>query len=410
MMLNRERWNHLSLFFLPIGMEVHLNRQIQTFLTAALLAVSYTALCYSQSADGVPASTNVPGTQYPRIDSQLRATFRVNAPNAQSVRISLGGGTNLVKGADGVWTGTTTPLVPGFHYYDLVIDGFAVSDPASESFFGSGKMWSAIEVPAPDQDFYMPHNVPRGDIRMLYYDSKLTGTTRRFFVYTPPDYDKNTTARYPVLFLLHGGGEDERGWAFQGRTNFIMDNMIAEKRCVPMIVVMENTAGGPQMSLGNMRNSGAAIDSLGVPFYTRIVKEVIPLIDSTFRTKADRDHRAMAGLSMGALYTYQTTLNNLDYFSHIGAFSGGIRMGAVSEADLKGIFNGVFADANAFNKRVHLVWMGVGSAEGQNLNTLSQTMTKIGIKNTYYESPGTAHEWLTWRRCLHEFAPLLFKN
>ncbi|MFC1490396.1 alpha/beta hydrolase-fold protein [Candidatus Latescibacterota bacterium] len=380
--------------------------------TVIILFVFCTGVCFGQAADGVPASTNVSNGEYPRIDDQLRASFRVNAPDAQSIRISLGGGTDLVKGDDGIWTGTTVPLVPGFHYYDLIINGVAVSDPASESYFGASRMWSAIEVPAPDQDFYMPQDVPRGQTRMLFYDSEMTGTTRRYFVYTPPGYDTDTSTRYPVLFLLHGGGEDDRGWAIQGRTNFIMDNMIAEKSCVPMIVVMENTYSGPSAGGGlrSMRSSGAAIDNLGIPFYTRVVNEVIPMIDSTFRTKADRDYRAMAGLSMGALYTYQTTLNNLDYFSHIGAFSGGIRFGVVTEDDLKGIFNGVFADADEFNRRVPLLWIGVGSEEGQHLNTLSQTMNKIGIKTTYYESQGTAHEWLTWRRCLHEFAPLLFKK
>jgi enterochelin esterase-like enzyme len=376
----------------------------RVLFVVTILLVVWTGMCFGEDADGVPASTNVPGGEYPRIDGQLRATFRVNAPDAQTVSVSLGGTTDLVKGDDGVWTGTTDPLVPGFHYYDLTIDGYDVSDPASESFYGGGKMWSAIEVPAPDQDFYMPHDVPRGEVRIRYYESKLSEKTRRCFVYTPPGYDENTGARYPVLYLQHGMGEDERGWSTQGRMNFILDNLIAEGRCVPMIVVMDNG----DCSEIFRRDGSMTFEEFGATFYPVLLEEIIPLIDSTYRTLTDRDHRAMAGLSWGGFQTFNTTFNNLDTFSHIGNFSGAFFRG--TDADIKTLYNGIFADADVFNERVHLLWIGIGSEEGMGAKPLSEALTKSGIDNIFYESQGTAHEWLTWRRCLHEFAPLLFRD
>jgi hypothetical protein len=226
-----------------------------------LFSISAGSLCWAQASqpaadDSKPATSNVPGQQYPRIDAQLRAAFRVSAPNAQKVQVSVGKTYDMVKGDNGVWTVTTNPLVSGFHYYWLVIDGVRVADPASESFFGVSQMCSGIEVPEKGVDFYDAKDVPHGEVRAKWYYSKVTSVWRRCFVYTPPDYDTKPTARYPVLYLQHGGGEDERGWVVQGRVSFIMDNLIAEGKARPMIIVMDNGSTG---GFGPSRRGAATV-------------------------------------------------------------------------------------------------------------------------------------------------------
>ncbi len=375
-----------------------------------LLFILCSQLCMAQppapadANDSKPAASNIPSQQYPRIDSDLRATFRVNAPEAQKVQLDLGKKYDMVKGNDGVWTVTTDPLVPGFHYYYLLIDAFSVSDPASESFFGVGRMSSGIEVPSKGEDFYQPKNVPHGEIRQRWYHSKVTNAWRRCFVYTPPDYDTNTNTRYPVLYLQHGGGEDERGWITQGCVNFIMDNLIAEGKAKPMIIVMDN---------GNVRAPGEGFLA-SATFEKIMINETIPMIDATYRTLTDRENRAMAGLSMGGLQTFNITMNNLDKFAWIGGFSGTSVGPSVEPFDAKTIHNGVMADADAFNKKVRLVWLGIGTAERElfynSVKKFNDTLREAGIKTVFFESPGTAHEWQTWRRSLYDFAPRLFKK
>jgi enterochelin esterase-like enzyme len=356
--------------------------------------------------DSKPASTNVPGVEFPRVDSQSRAIFRVEAPNAQKVQLDLKEVYDMVKGEDGVWTVTTKPLDLGFHYYYLMIDGYRFSDPASESFFGVGRMMSGIEIPAPDQDFYTPKNVPHGQIRECYYLSEVGKGYRRFFVYTPPDYDSSPSNRYPVLYLQHGMGEDERGWVTQGKLNIIMDNMIAEGRCKPMLVVVSNGDIGAMFKPKKGEDINEARKRFDANFTPMLLNEIIPYVEKTFRVLTDRNSRAMAGLSWGGYQTFQIVLNNLDKFSYMGGFSGAGMFNP--ESDLKTVYNGVFSDSAAFNKRVHAFFLGIGSAEGQRMKTLSEALKKAGIHNTYFESNGIAHEWLTWRRCLREFAPLLF--
>ena len=365
--------------------------------------------------DARPATTNVPGQTYPRIDSQLRATFRVSAPNAQQVAVQVDKHYDMVKGDDGVWSVTTTPLVPGFHYYSLIIDGLWTMDPASETFFGMGRQASGIEVPEKGADFYLPQDVPHGDVRAKWFHSKATDRWERCFVYTPPNYDTNTRTRYPVLYLQHGFGEDERGWSTQGHANFILDNLIAAGKAKPMIVVMANggIASGPvgrRPPGGRPTGPGAPVGPFfGGEFENVMLGDLIPMIDSTYRTLTDRDHRAMAGLSLGGMQTFQITLKHLDKFAYIGGFSaaGGIY------PDLKTAYGGVLADPRAFNKKVKVFWLSVGTEEGRGLNgnkAFHQTLDAAGIKNVYYESPGTAHEWQTWRRSLYGFAPLLFRD
>jgi enterochelin esterase-like enzyme len=363
----------------------------------------------------VPAPSNVRGAEYPQIDADLRVTFRIKAPDAQKVEFQLGKRYAAEKGEDGFWTATTDPQVPGFHYYWLVIDGVQVNDPASETFYGTGKETSGIEIPEEGVDYDLPKDVPHGEIRERWYHSKTTQQWRRVFVYTPPGYDANRELRYPVLYLQHGAGEDERGWSNQGRVNFIMDNLIAEQKAKPMIVVMEQ---------GYARRPGEAPPAPGQSppprdfsrmfsaFEDVMVNDLIPMVDATYRTVADREHRAMAGLSMGGMQTFQITLKHLDLFAYLGGFSGAGGGFRGVPFDPQTAHNGVMANADEFNKKVRLVWIGIGTAEPQRMyegvKGYHEALEKAGIKHVYYESPGTSHEWLTWRRSLHEFAPLLF--
>ncbi|MBP9019843.1 MAG: alpha/beta hydrolase-fold protein [Candidatus Neomarinimicrobiota bacterium] len=376
-----------------------------------VLLIVMTCVCLAQNNDlyenSKPASTNIPGAEFPRVDGQLRAIFRVAAPDAQKVQLDLLSVYDMVKGEDGVWTVTTKPLPPGFHYYYLMIDGFRFSDPSSESFFGVGRMMSGIEIPAPDQDFYTPKNVPHGQIRECYYLSDVRKGYNRFFVYTPPDYDSNPKNHYPVLYLQHGMGEDERGWVTQGKLNIIIDNLIAEGLCKPMVIVVSNGECSTLFRPKPGEDINKAREHFGANFTPILLNEIIPYVEKTFRVFTDRDHRAMAGLSWGGFQTFQITLNNLDKFSYIGGFSGAGMFNP--ETELTTVYNGVFKDPESFNKKVHAFFLGIGSEEGPHIKSLSNALTKAGIKNVYYESQGTAHEWLTWRRCLYEFAQLLFK-
>ena len=389
-----------------------------------MVAVLACVPLWSQASDeGKPASSNVMGAQYPKIHSDLSATFRLRAPDAKTVQVQVGADPkhyDLTKGEDGTWTGSTPPLVPGFHYYYFFVDGVQVNDPASHAFYGVSKDSSGIEVPEKGVDFYEPGNVPHGEVRTRWYFSRITGNWRRCLVYTPPDYDANARARYPVLYLQHGAGEDETGWTAQGHVNFILDNLIAEKKSKPTIVVMDRGyASKPgEAPPGPRPPAPAAPAGRGPGFQSSTFEEVfigelIPMIDSTYRTLADREHRAMAGLSMGGMQTFQIALKHLDKFAYIGGFSGaGDGMGGGPAFDAKTANNGVFSDAAAFNKKVKLVWIGVGTAEPERMATaikaFHEGLDRAGIKTVYYESPGTAHEWQTWRRDLKEFAPLLF--
>jgi enterochelin esterase family protein len=332
----------------------------------------------------------------------------------------------MTKGDDGTWSVTTPPSVPGFHYYWFVLNGVSVNDPASETYFGYGKETSGIEVPEPGADFYSLRNVPHGEVRAKWYLSKATGEWRRAFVYTPPDYDKNRHARYPLLILQHGSGENETGWTRQGKAQFILDNLIAAGKARPMIVVMDRgyaakpgTAPekiGPNAWLQNMHLAFSAFEDV-------VIHDLIPTIDASYRTIPDREHRAMAGLSMGGMQTLFIALQHLDMFAFIGSFSGPIipRLSAgdltadnvQQRFDAKTAYGGAFADPSAFNERVKLLWLGVGSAEPEQFRAgiggAVEALRGAGVRLAYFESNGTAHEWQTWRRDLNEFAPRLFR-
>lgn len=381
---------------------------------AILCSLTFGLRLAQAAGDAPPAPSNVMGASYPRVDSENRATFQLKAPDAQKVQAQVYHGLyDMSKGSNGVWSVTTPPLAPGFHYYSLVVDGVAVNDPGSRTFFGTGKDSSGIEVPEKGVDFYSCQDVPHGDVRLHAYFSKITGQWRRCFVYTPPGYDSSVSERYPVLYLQHGQGEDETGWTFQGRANLILDNLIAAKKAVPMLMVMDNgyAARPAQAAPENAgpRGTGAGGTSA---FEEVMIQEIIPMIDSTFRTLADREHRAMAGLSMGGNQTCQVTIHNLDKFAYIGAFSGTMNGLSTNALDPATAFNGAFKDGDAFSQKVKLLWIGKGTEEPNPfpgaIGAFRAMLDKAGIHYIYFESPGTAHEWLTWRRDLNDFAPRLF--
>jgi enterochelin esterase family protein len=392
---------------------------------AIVLAASVCGVGAAEEAgDFKPASTNVWGAQYPKVDGTGRVQIRIKAADATKVRVNFWSGpkAEMEKQADGFWSFTTPTLAPGLHYYTVIVDGGEFADPGSQAFFGGSKYASAVEVPEAGVDYYDIRAVPHGQVREVWYDSKVTGSWRHALVYLPPDYEANTKARYPVLYLQHGGGEDETGWIRQGRANFILDNLIASGSAKPMIVVM---------AYGYARRAGEVPDPTPKPFGSPemrkamqdmakvfeddVTQALVPFVDATYRTIADRDHRAMAGLSMGGMQTFQITLNHLDLFSWIGGFSGagGLQMITDQKPDWKAAYNGVFADPAAFAKKVHLLWLGVGTVEPERMRLgiqgLHTALTEIGIKHVYWESPGTDHEWQTWRRDLKDFAPRLFK-
>ena len=352
------------------------------------------------------AATNVPGYEFPRLDKEGRAYFRFHAPEATGLQVDICGKKYpMKKDAQGFWTAVTDPLVVGFHYYFLIANGVSVIDPSTYTFFGCCREAGGIEVPeGAEGDYYRPQQVPHGQVRSCTYYAESQKEFRRAMVYTPAEYEKNTQKRYPVLYLQHGMGEDETGWSSQGNMQHIMDNLIASGECVPMIVVMESGDVEAPFTPKPGENPFEARNKYGASFYDVILKDLIPMIDGTFRTKTDRENRAMAGLSWGGFQTFNTVLPNLDKFSYLGTFSG-----AIFGVDVKTCFDGVFADADKFNKQVHYFFMGCGSDENFGTKKMTDDLKGIGIDVVFYESQGTAHEWLTWRRCFKEFVPHLFK-
>lgn len=366
---------------------------------------------YAQVAsDYQPATTNQQGKLFPQVNSERRVRASILAPQALKVQLDIGGKKyDLVKDEKGVWTGESLPQDEGFHYYQLNIDGASVPDPGSLYFYGAGRWGSGIEVPAKDQEFFALKNVPHGLVSEQIYFSTITHAWRRCFVYTPAEYTSHTKQRYPVLYLQHGSGEDETGWAVQGKANLILDNLIAEGNAVPMIIVMDNGyAFKPQ--------DDVAVDNKTRPvsvFEEVLIKEIIPMIDAKFRTKADKEHRAIAGLSMGANQTMRIIMNHLNKFAYIGGFSGTSNYPSVEVIDVTSFLEGKFKDGKVINQQLKLIWLGLGTKEPNpfpgSVGAFRTMLDRQGIKYVYYESVGTAHEWLTWRRSLNQYARLIFK-
>ena len=351
---------------------------------------------------GAPASSNVRSAQFPQILADHRVIFRVKAPDAQRVQIDLVKKYDMMKDTGGYWQVTTDSIGEGFHYYSLLVDGVAVADPSSESFYGMGRMASGIEIPFAGGGYYAMKNVPHGDIRIKKYFSTVTNSWRQFYIYTPPGYDVNINDKYPVLYILHGGGEDERGWATQGKTDIILDNLIADKKARPMLVVMMD---------GNLSSGGLAgfgEQSLK-KFEDELKNAVIPFVEKSYRTETDANNRALAGLSLGGLQTLYAGIRNTNMFSYLGVFSSGWFANQPALSDPQYAF--MKENATSINKSLKSFWIAMGGKEDIAYNNCKIMLAKfdeMGVKYTYSEYPG-GHTWPVWRNNLYNFAQVLFK-
>lgn len=348
---------------------------------------------------GTPAATNVRSARYPQILPDNRVIFKIDAPDAQKVQIDLGKKYDMVKDSTGIWTVTTDSISRGFHYYSLLLDGMAVADPASETFYGMGRMASGIEIPYENGDFYALKDVPHGDIRIRRYFSPVTNSWRRMYIYAPPGYDASNAEKYPVLYLMHGGGEDERGWSTQGRTDLILDNLIAENKAKPMLVVM------PDGNLGSRNNFEQSLQI----FEQELKQAIIPFVESNYRVAPGANNRALAGLSMGGLQTLYAGVRNTDLFAHLGVFSSGWFTNNTSLTDPEYAFMKGNADLINKNLKTFLITMG-GEADiaYNNCKAMLKKFDEFGVKYHYSEYAG-GHTWPVWRHDLYSFAPLLFK-
>jgi len=351
---------------------------------------------------GAPASSNVRSAQYPQILTDHRVIFRVKAPDAQRLQIDLGKKYDMMKDTGGYWQVTTDSIGEGFHYYSLLVDGVAVADPSSESFYGMGRMASGIEIPSAGGGYYAMRNVPHGDIRIKKYFSTVTNSWRQFYIYTPPEYDVNIMDKYPVLYILHGGGEDERGWAIQGKTDIILDNLIADKKARPMLVVMMD---------GNVSSGGLAgfgEQSLK-KFEDELKNAVIPFIEKNYRSETDAGNRALAGLSLGGLQTLYAGIRNTNMFSYLGVFSSGWFANQPALSDPQYAF--MKENATSINNNLKSFWIAMGGQEDiayNNCKIMLGKFDEIGVEYTYSEYPG-GHTWPVWRNNLYNFAQVLFK-
>jgi len=352
------------------------------------------------SVVGFPASTNVRGVKYPQILPDSRAVFRVKAPDAQKVQLDLVKKYNMIKNSEGIWEVTTDSLTEGFHYYSLLVDGLAVADPSSETFYGMGRMASGIEVPFKGDDFYAIKDVPHGEICIKYYYSTVFNGWRRFYIYKPAGYDVNISEKYPVLYILHGGGEDERGWATQGKTDLILDNLIAANKAKPMLVIMPD---------GNVNAQGFGENTFKI-FERELKLCIIPFVEKNYRTETSSGNRALAGLSMGGIQTLYAGINNTDLFSYLGVFSSGWIMPAQSDlADKQNDF--MKKNLDRIKNNLKLLWIGIGGKEDiayNNCQAMISKFNEMNLKYTYSDYPG-GHAWPVWRNNLYNFAQLLFK-
>ena len=406
-----------------------------------MIAAFVAVMCNAQiTEDFKPASTNQEGQEYPMVNSQRMVRARISAPDANSVKLDIGGVKyDLVKDADGVWTGESAPQDEGFHYYQLNIDGASVPDPGSKYYYGASRWGSGIDVPAADEAFYTVKNVPQGSINEVYYYSTVTEKMRHCYIYLPAAYRENPNKRFPVLYLQHGMGENGTGWSAQGKTGIIMDNLIAEGKAVPFIIVMDNGLnaqpahpdttqaqgfrgfpgmgprpqgqgprgqGRPQGMRPGGGQGGPQGGRPGGPrrgfggfngFQQVLLQDIIPMVEKNYRVIADTEHRALAGLSMGGMQTHMITMANPTKFAYVGMFSGG----TFRTEELQ--------DATDFKKTNKVLFMSCGSKEYMGVTEAANDLKALGINAHSYVSPETAHEWQTWRRSLYQFAQLLFK-
>jgi len=381
-----------------------------TFILLAILLINGICLAQNRVVDDFqPSLVNQPGKQFPQVNSEGRVRAQISAPEANNVRLDIGGVKyEMVKDENGVWTGESEPQDVGFHYYQLNVDGASVPDPGTKYFYGAGRWGSGIEIPADDMEIYALKDVPHGLVSEQPYFSEITQSFRRCFVYTPAEYTENTEKRYPVLYLQHGSFEDETGWPGQGHANLILDNLIAANEAVPMIIVMDNGYAYKPQKEGSVDNGRPAM-----VFEEVMMNEIIPMIDKRFRTISNRESRAIAGLSMGANQTMRICMNNLDKFAYYGGFSGTSNYPSSDEINVSTFLNGAFKNGKSVNEQMKVFWLGLGTKEPEpfpgSVGAFRNMLEKQGIDYIYYESEGTAHEWQSWRRDLHQYAQLLFK-
>lgn len=351
---------------------------------------------------GAPATSNVRSAKYPQILPDNRAIFKIKAADAQKVQVDLGKKYDMTRDTDGFWTVTTDTISEGFHYYSLLIDGVALADPASETFYGMGRMAAGIEIPSRNGSFYALRDVNHGEVRMKRYYSSVFNSWRRFYVYTPPGYDGNLNEKYPVLYLLHGGGEDERGWSTQGKTDLILDNLIADGKAKPMVVVMMDGNVGS----GGIANFGER--SLQ-QFENELKRVVVPFVEKNYRAKTGPRDRALAGLSMGGLQTLHSGIRNSDMFSYLGVFSSGWFANNPTLSDPQYSF--MKDNASLINSNLKLLWVAMGGKEDiayNNCQVMLGKFKEMNVNYTYSEYPG-GHTWPVWRNNLYRFAQLLFQ-
>jgi enterochelin esterase-like enzyme len=350
---------------------------------------------------GTPAPSNIRGGKYPQIMPDGSAVFRVTAPDAQKVQLDLAKKYDMVKNSEGVWEIKTDSLTEGFHYYSLLIDGFAVTDPSSETFYGMGRMASGIEVPFSGDDYYTVKDVPHGEIAIKRYYSTAFNTWRQFYIYKPAGYDVNTDQKYPVLYILHGGGEDERGWATQGKTDLILDNLIAANKAKPMLIVMPD---------GNVTGQQGFGENTLRLFERELKQCIIPFVEKNFRAETDARNRALAGLSMGGIQTLYVGVNSIDVFSYLGVFSSGWITPMQNDLAEKQ-YSIMKQNADKINSNIKQFWIAMGGKEDiayNNCQTMMARFDEMKIKYTYSEYPG-GHTWPVWRNNLYNFAQLIFK-
>ena len=375
--------------------------------------------------------TNISINGYPRVLSDNRVMFRVNAPQAQNVQIDLCGTKyDMNKSDNGAWTVTTNPQVPGYHYYSLVVDGVSTADPASQSFYGCSRWSSAIEIKEAGMDVFEVQDVPHGEVRTVYYYSKVDESWRPLMVYTPAGYNDGKQD-YPVVYIQHGGGEDHRGWMEQGRTAQIMDNLIAAGKAVPMIVVSSNSnvrsrngrsSEGRQVRLDGrvVTDEGKANGGFGggyswqgmQAFRSEMIENIIPFVEKNYRVKKDRKSRAMCGLSMGGGQSFYIGLRDPEVFANVGVFSTGMFGGiqGASNFDLEKEVPGILTDTKTFNKQFDVFFMSCGEQDPriEYTRNIVKKMRDGGVEVKFNSYPGD-HEWQVWRKSLHEFAQYLFK-
>jgi enterochelin esterase family protein len=386
----------------------------------------------TQPTSAQPVTGPTPAVTSPEVLPDGRVTFRIWAPRASEVTVDgdwtaqgRATGGPLQRDSQGVWSITVGPLVPDFYTYAYTVDGVRTLDPNNTWIKpGSDRVQNILRVPGEEMVFAETQPVPHGDIRIVWYDSVTLNRARRMHIYTPPGYDRGR-AEYPVLYLIHGGGDDDAAWPTIGRAGFIMDNLLAAGQVTPMIIVMPNgkidLPGFTFFLSEEERKSPAAVQQrietiarLHDTFAADLLTTIMPTVEQAYRVRTDRTSRAIAGLSMGGAETLRVAPSNLDKFAAMGVFSMGLQVGphAGMKSDFEERNAGFFANPDRTNELLKLLWIAAGVDDaiiGDGARRLAATLQRRGIRHEFHESAG-GHTWINWRQYLHEFLQLLFRD